>query len=115
MLQPDEGTIGTPQADRPPGRYAAGHVAHDGTFYLYGGHNNSGATELNDFWRYDLSSGAWTCIHPGSGEGVPSVRRAPALVSEGRSLFLFGGCDFFHGDSHTGGPLPLNDLWEYPL
>ena len=96
--------------NRPPARALASavlqHTLADTSalgryVWLFGGLDTSlGA--LNDLWRLDMQSGAWSSYAPHGPE--PMARRGATLaLSESRAAYLFGG--------ETAGRVRLNDLF----
>ncbi|MFA6244464.1 MAG: kelch repeat-containing protein, partial [Candidatus Hydrogenedentales bacterium] len=123
------GTQGEADPGNTPGsrRYAVSWADNTGALWLFGG-NGCDSTEnegnLNDLWRYEISSGNWTWMTGAkfagrSGTyGVQGVT-APSNTPGGRTyavscagssgaLWLFGGEGF--DSSGTAGL--LNDLWK---
>ncbi|MGA3080961.1 MAG: kelch repeat-containing protein [Terracidiphilus sp.] len=134
------GTLGTP-GGYPGGRYgAASWTGSDGSFWLFGGYGfGAGSSEgtdegfLNDLWKFDPATKAWTWMsgaNTAGGQnaenppgvygtlGTPAAGNAPGERQYASSwtdihgnLWLFGGIGF---DINGGyGASSLNDLWEF--
>jgi hypothetical protein len=122
------GSQGVPAASNQPGARndAMAWVDADG-LWLFGGfgHDALGTPgELNDLWRYDLSSGQWTWmtgnsarLQPGiyGTQGVPAAANAPGARDSGHTwpapdgAWLYGGFGF----GRAGAAGSLSDLWRY--
>jgi N-acetylneuraminic acid mutarotase len=90
---------------------------------------NSTNQNLNDLWKYNISTNQWTWIKGSNGinqsgvygtQGVASASNQPGSRSLGTgwsdaagNLWLFGGMGF--GDSSTQIENYLNDLWQYNI
>ena len=125
------GTQGVPAPDNVPGARdsAASWTDASGSFWLFGGegYGASGlyASELNDLWKFALSTGEWTWMGGSSAEeqpgvygtqSVPAAGNVPGARSSGVSwsgasdnFWLFGGGGY-DADGYLG---QLNDLWVY--
>ena len=121
--------------DWPRSRYRArGWFDKDGNYWIFGGLFFDGSNApypLNDMWKYNVTSGQWTCetgdcnqlhmpnqqsgVYPSS-VGQTSVNYKPRaradygywLDREG-NFWLYAG---FNGEVHSGGTL-LWDTWKY--
>jgi len=124
------GTLGTAASGNLPGsrQAASSWVDGSGHLWLFGGvgYDSVGAVgNLDDLWRYDLSSAEWTWIGGSAGHNVSGVydtlgTGSPATVPPARNassswidssgnLWLFGG----NGYDASGAFGYLNDLWQY--
>lgn len=129
------GTLGKPSAGNVPGGRAGAATWTDlsGQLWMFGGggfDSNKVSGYLNDLWRFDPSTGAWTWISgnstvPQSLEGWPGVYgtlgtpaqgNAPGGRSDGIGwsdsagrLWLFGGTN---SDPNSSQGI-LNDLWVF--
>ena len=102
-------------------------VDSSGNLWLFGGVGwySSSFGDLNDLWKYDLSTGLWTWVS-GSNvgdqygvygtKGVANPNNSPggrrysvSWKDDSDNLWLFGG----HGYATTGGWVVLNDLWKF--
>ena len=90
-------------------------------WYLLGGFGNEkgNSPQLNDLWQMDLSRGTWSLLQPHNrakdvsrNATRPAVRRVPAMVSSGQSVYLFGGLDLTSGTDERGPLIGFNDLWQ---
>ena len=123
------GTQGTAGTSNVPGarQGASSWIDASGRVWLYGGAGHgaaAGVGDLNDLWRYDLTSGEWTWVSGGdssdgiglygtqgaiSASTVPGARQgASSWIDASGHLWLFGGAGF--GASGNG---YLNDLWQF--
>jgi N-acetylneuraminic acid mutarotase len=124
------GAQGTAAAGNGPGaRQAASSWADSsGNLWLFGGFGDDAAAgesgDLNDLWRYSLSTGLWTFVSGGSadnGAGAygtqgavsastgPGTREAAnAWIDSAGHLWLFGGAGYA-----SSGNGYLNDLWQF--
>ena len=127
------GTLGTPAPANVPGarNEDVSWTDTSGNLWLFGGSGFDSTevvtSDLNDLWRYNLSSGQWTWM---SGSNVGNQKGkygtlgtpAPANVPGGRlgavswtdtsgNLWLFGGVGF--DSAGTSGD--MNDLWRYNI
>ena len=129
------GTKGVSSSSNIPGGREAAISWTDpsGNFWLFGGiaYDSLGeyAADINDLWKYDPASGAWTWV---SGDnlnalstveagvygtrGVPSATNDPGArdgaagwADSAGNLWLFGG----NGVDSTGTFGALNDLWKF--
>ncbi len=99
----------------------------DGNFWLFGGGYAFGSSgtwgNMNDLWKYDLTSNQWTWfngdsikVQPGiyGTQGVPSTantpgsRSASGCMDDNGNMWLFGG----YGPGAVLGNGLLNDLWK---
>ena len=137
--QPDQayqlGTYGTKGAaasgNVPGARFgAASWTDTGGNLWLFGGIGFAASLprgELNDLWKFDVSTLQWTWVS-GSNQpdqaatygtqgvadpgNVPSGRALPASWADpGGNLWLFGGVDSGEGS----GPWLRNDLWKFEV
>ncbi len=124
------GTQGVASTNNIPGgrAYSAAWSDNNGNFYLFGGLGlGASGTQsyLNDLWKYNTGSNAWTWLHGSNATGssghygfrgissttvVPGARYGPAAWSDMQgNLWLFGGQGY---DSTITSPY-LNDLFRY--
>ncbi len=89
-----------------------------GNFWLFGGYYKSG--EMNDLWKYEVTSGQWTWVHGDTtirqrgtygSKGIAGSNNKPqartntvSWIDKSENLWLMGGY------SASG---YLNDLWKY--
>ena len=135
------GTLGTPAAGNIPGgrSFPSTWLDDHANVWLFGGFGNDSigrVGQLNDLWRFDLSSGLWTwiagsdrlifcaggygdCGQPGIyGQlGVPAAgntpggrSRAASWIDKNNNLWLFGGDGY---DVNGSSGLGLNDMWKF--
>lgn len=127
------GTQFTPSTSNMPGGREFGASWKDaaGKFYLMGGIGLASALSpgngyLNDLWKYDPNTGAWTWLTGASitnqyGQygtlGVPSTSNTPggrygmaSWVDLSNNLWLFGGTGWATSTTSN-----MNDLWKYNL
>jgi N-acetylneuraminic acid mutarotase len=125
------GTQGVPAATNVPGARYIPATWRDsaGDLWLFGGYGfDSGGRlgELNDLWKYSLSTGQWTWVSGNTvisttgvygTQGVATAGNLPAGRNQGASwtdsagnLWLFGGEGF---NPMTGYFHRLNDLWKF--
>ena len=123
------GTQGTAAASNVPGARQVANAWIDsiGNLWLFGGVGYDGAGgvgDLNDLWKYTLSSGQWTWVsganaNNSSGvygsQGTISASTAPGArqaagswIDASGKLWLFGGTGYA-----TTGNGYLNDLWQF--
>lgn len=123
------GTEGTASAGTVPGARQAANswIDSSGNMWLFGGagYDSAGSLgDLNDLWRYSLSTGQWTWVSGDSGanspgaygaqgavspSAVPGARQAAnAWVDSSGHLWLFGGAGYA-----SAGNGYLNDLWQF--
>ncbi len=130
------GTQGTPSTANAPGAREFATIWQDvsSNLYFFGGFgfassSNPGAGHLNDLWKYDPVSGAWTWLNGptviNSGGlygtmGVPSSTNSPGARYSNTSwsdasgnLWLFGGEGWPENTSSGYGE--LNDLFRYNI
>lgn len=129
---PTYGTLGVGSTSNIPGARQMSYAWSDtlGNVYIFGGYgyDTSGFANgaLNDFWKYDPTSGQWTWLAGsnvsvnggtwgskgvGSTSNIPSSRSAGGYWSDiAGNFYLFagGGCD--NGCSNID---DLNDIWKY--
>lgn len=105
----------------------ASWVDTTGNLWLYGGFNYLGQNNnLNDLWKYDISTNMWTWVS-GSNipnqssvhgtQGIPSILNTPGARTEAgctwtdnfNNLWMFGGMDA------SGVYNYYNDLWRYNI
>ncbi len=123
------GTLGTADAANPPGArfFASGQIDASGNLWLFGGqgHAQFSLGELNDLWKYSISTGQWTWATGSSfipnlggtygaqgavAVGFPGSRNsATSWIDASGSLWFFGGT----GDGGSGTSGELNDLWRF--
>jgi len=126
------GTQGTEDSANKPGARTYSFMwLHGGYLYLFGGagyHETGGSatTDLNDFWRYNISTNNWTwlggskgassvgvpgTIGIGSTSNIPSARDSGSTwVDSSGNLWLYGG----YGVNGAGTlNVQLEDLWRY--
>lgn len=111
---------------RPSARYGHGSARIGDRWYVFGGFGPQGAflpeevngPQLNDLWRLNLRTGAWTCLHAHDGAkdysasaAAPGVRRVPGMVSLDEAVYLFGGLDLASGPNDDGPVTGFNDFW----
>lgn len=128
------GDLNVPNASNIPGARSEAAVwnAPDGTMWLFGGNGYGSGTLpglLNDLWKRDSATGAWTWLggskltnQSGSygAQGLTSPTNVPGARSgavawldpQGTKLWLFGGTG---RDASAAGSGLLNDLWFYDL
>lgn len=130
------GTLGTAALTNIPGARDTGMAWADssGNLWLFGGYglDSAGmAGDLNDLWKYNISSGEWTWMGGSNTDGqnqngiygtlgtaaltnVPGARDGGITWTDSSgNLWLFGGFGF---DSvSTDGENYLNDLWKYNI
>ncbi len=123
------GTLGTADAANTPGArfFASGQIDASGNLWLFGGqgHAQFSLGELNDLWKYSISTGQWTWATGSSfipnlggtygaqgavAVGFPGSRNsATSWIDASGSLWFFGGT----GDGGSGTSGELNDLWRF--
>uniref|UniRef100_A0A1A8BYM2 F-box protein 42 n=1 Tax=Nothobranchius kadleci TaxID=1051664 RepID=A0A1A8BYM2_NOTKA len=92
--------LGPSGSSGPGPRQSHSAVAYQEAMFLFGGLR--GLQEMQDFWKWDSSSDAWTCLRRMS--SPPRLLGHSAVVFKD-NMFLFGG-----GDSHNS---TSNFLWSY--
>jgi len=128
------GALGVAAATNVPGIRNFGPVSWtdtSGNLWLFGGNgfDSIGATtgDLNDLWKYNITSGQWTWVSGASvinQTGVYGTQNTPAAgnvpgardsavswIDSTGNLWLFGG----EGYDSTGAFGYLNDLWEFSV
>ena len=125
------GTAGVAAAANSPGgrKAALAWTDANGDLWLFGGFGfdstGSAAVELNDLWRFNLSTNLWTWMAGSSIGSQPGVYGTLGVSDSGNSpggrdsaigwvdasgnLWLFGG----YGLDSSSSPGLLNDLWEF--
>jgi N-acetylneuraminic acid mutarotase len=107
-VQPTYGTIGSPSATANPGNRSAASTWTDagGNLWLFGGLTYGfGTGYMNDLWKFNPTTGEWTCLIGPSSGTQPSPRFSSlSLTGKDGSLYLFGG----YNEERF-----LNDLWKY--
>jgi hypothetical protein len=119
------GSLGTPASQNTPGaRYsAASWTDKNDDFWLFGG---EGDDDLNDLWRYSVSTNEWTWMAGSSISfqagtygtmGVPAAGNTPgaryyssAWTDKTGNFWLFGGTGLGNGKTSYGA---LNELWSF--
>ncbi|MBP9102431.1 MAG: hypothetical protein KBF82_01110, partial [Chitinophagaceae bacterium] len=120
----------TPIQNKPGGRSGeANWKDNNGTIWLFGGvgFSDSGNGQLNDLWKYDITTNTWTWVKgnttsDNNGEygtqGIadqnnkPGSRNSASTWTDGNNnLWLFGGNGFDESTSYQD----LNDLWKYNI
>jgi len=129
------GTKGTAAAANVPGarEAAATWIDASGNLWLFGGYGRGisggipgNTTELNDLWKYTVSTGQWTWMsgnnvgqQPGvygtkgtaAASNVPGSRqKSVGWIDTAGNLWLFGGYGW--SGINLG---DLNDLWKYSI
>lgn len=126
------GTMGTANPANNPGSraYAVTWTDNSGDLWMFGGYGYDEAgnlNNLNDLWKYTISTNEWTWIGGTnltyqygvygtlgvtSSTNIPGARRHPISWKDNSgNLWLFGG----YGLSANGGEGSLNDLWKYTI
>jgi N-acetylneuraminic acid mutarotase len=127
------GKVGVAAASNLPGVRNLGPVSWtdaNGNLWLFGGSgiDSTGASgDLNDLWKYNISSGQWTWVSGSNTAGatgsygvlntpassnVPGARDgAISWIDSSGNLWLFGG-EFTPSGGST---VYFNDLWEYSV
>jgi N-acetylneuraminic acid mutarotase len=124
------GIKGTAAPSNVPGarENAVAWIDSSGTLWLFGGnaYDSTGYIgQLNDLWKFDPATLAWTWVSGGSVFGqagiygmkgtaapsnVPGARKwAVSWLDSDSNLWLFGGLGYYE----TGNFGSLNDLWKY--
>ena len=138
------GTKGVPASSNYPGSrtQASTWTDNDGNLWLFGGYgpvgvNNSQSAggQLNDFWKYDISTGYWTWVggdlgnsdarkqvSVGGTKGVASSTNYPgsrnyavSWTDNDGNLWMFGGWGFVGPNNSQNAAGYLNDLWKYDI
>jgi N-acetylneuraminic acid mutarotase len=127
------GSLGVAASTNVPGVRNFGPVSWtdaSGNLWLFGGNGiDSAATtgDLNDLWKYNITSGQWTWVsgsnlvsqngtygtlNTAAASNVPGARdSAVSWIDASGNLWLFGG----EGLDSAGTFGNLNDLWEYTV
>jgi N-acetylneuraminic acid mutarotase len=124
------GTLGVANGSNVPGgRLGAGNWTDtSGNLWLFGGYgcdSTGNEDELNDLWKFALSTEQWTWMSGSniagqsgtygtlgspSSSNIPGGRQSEvAWIDSSGNLWLFGG----YGYDSTGDEDELNDLWEF--
>jgi N-acetylneuraminic acid mutarotase len=124
------GTMGTGASTNIPGSRAYGVTWADasGNLWLFGGYGYDifgNQNDLNDLWKYTISTNQWTWVNGpnsaaglgvygtqsvGSSTNTPGARRHSTQWKDASGNFwLFGG----YGFDAYGTESRLNDLWKY--
>lgn len=125
------GTLGTAATSNIPGArsVATGAIDASGNFWLFGGYGydsqGPNETDLDDLWKYNLSSGEWTWMSgsatdsqmatfgtmgTASASSWPSGRAYQQYCTDSSgNLWLFGG----YGIDATNFQWILSDLWKF--
>lgn len=112
--------------ETPSERYGHGAVMlNETTMAVYGGYSNECHDYCDDFWLFDIPSVQWSKVESQS-TITPGNRWEFSMVSDGSSIYLFGGHRLWHGFSdnnnvenrwESDNELPkggyLNDLWVF--
>lgn len=127
------GSIGVPATNNNPGgrQSSAPWLDASGNLWLFGGSGidaNSNFGEMNDLWKYTISTNQWTWIKgsniamangtygtqgTASNANVPGARAYSASWADGTgNLWLFGGGGYDALSQNYGG---LNDIWRYNI
>jgi hypothetical protein len=125
------GTLGTGSSTNTPGAraYSATWVDNSGNLWLFGGEGydvNGSFGNLNDLWKYTISTNTWAWISGSnlvnqsssygilgvaSSTNIPGSRRLLSGWTDGSgNLYIFGG----YGDA-SGSVGSLSDLWKYNI
>jgi N-acetylneuraminic acid mutarotase len=124
------GTLGSANSNNVPGGRdsVAAWIDSSGDLWLFGGYgydSTGDEDELNDLWKFSVSTAEWTWVsgsniaaQPGTYGtlGSPSVNNIPGgrqnaavWIDSSNGLWLFGG----NGYDSQGNEEGLNDLWEF--
>lgn len=126
------GTLGSPAATNKPGARvrSVSWTDNAGNLWLFGGFGNAQTQygELNDLWKFDISTNEWTWIKGDSiieVNGIYGTMGTAATTNKPGSregsvgwkdfdnnLWLFGGNGYSNSGQFGGG---LNDLWKYNI
>lgn len=94
----------------PSARVGPAYASHAGSFYMFGGYDQSIATMRGDLWEITGSSSpTWSLKASGSGAMPAKVEFATLSIDAQGNLWLFGG-NGVDSQSHYGF---FNSLWEY--
>ena len=129
------GAQGTPALTNIPGarQHAVTWTDTSGNLWLFGGSglDSAGATgDLNDLWKYNITSGEWTWMNGPNivnqigtygTQGTPALANVPGGRSDlfswtdpSGNFWLFGGFGYDSTNPATGLG-NLNDLWKYTV
>lgn len=89
--------------DIPPPRVGVTMAPVNDIIYVFGG-RDAEHKELNELYSFNTCTNKWTLIS--TGETGPVHRSYHSITSDGRFVYVFGGC----GDAGR-----LNDLWAYDV
>jgi gliding motility-associated-like protein len=126
------GTQGVPSPANNPGARSWGcatWVDLNNNLWLFGGlayDANGGYNEINDLWKYDISTNEWTWMKgadtifsPGvfGTMGIPSPANTPPCMWENNGSWTDGNNNLwlFGGMSYTFLNATLNTLWKYDI
>jgi hypothetical protein len=120
---PVYGTLGVAAAGNSPGGRldAVGWTDASGNFWLFGGQVPDGA-DVNDLWKYTLSTGEWTWMGGSNSEnqpgvygtlGVPAAGNVPGARDQAVSWTDASGNFWLFGGREDDNGADLNDLWRY--
>ena len=96
-----------PNIGIPPGRYGHSAVVVDDALYVFGGQGQFGC--LDDLWRFDFESCAWTLVDVVG--APPSVRTGHCACVSDDVMFVFGGRDVRPGQD----VITYDDLYGFDL
>jgi leucine-zipper-like transcriptional regulator 1 len=88
----DNNNQASQQDKRPSCRFGYVSVVYDNKLVLWGGFD--GQRWLNDMHIYDFSTSTWSVVEQ-NGHPV-SPRSCPAWVSDGKYLYIQGGCKYLY-------------------
>lgn len=89
-----------------------GRIDHDmifssttGKIYLFGGYDGKG--NLNDLWKYNISSMKWSLVEINTGP-VPEARKGHSIIYDNQkdAIYLFGGLSVAKY---------FNDVWKFDI
>lgn len=81
----EKGTKGGPSC-----RASVSAGAYDSKIYVFGGQEDDNK-KMNDMWRYDLQSNAWSQIQQPDDGYKPTPRSGHSSVVYGDKMYIFGG------------------------